>query len=431
MIDWPEVELGEHVDLLAGFAFKSANFTDEPNEAVRLLRGDNVGQGALRWNAAKHWPAHEYPCFERFHLQEGDVILAMDRPWIEAGLKYAYVRPSDLPCLLVQRVSRMRGLSSLATTFLRYLIGSEAFTGHVKSIITGVNVPHISGRDIKRFRLKLPPLETQQRIASILAAYDDLIEVNRSRVAVLEEMARRVFEEWFIRLGFPGHENMPLEDTPDGPLPKGWQRRRVSEAFTLSRGRSYRSADLAEAGGVPFVNLKCIERDGGFRSSGIKRYVGDYKPAHIVRRGDMVMAVTDMTQERRIVGRTARMPLLDEPEAVISMDLVKVCPAEHVDSAFLYCWLRNSDFGPTAARYANGANVLHLSPNAIADLPISLPPGEVQAEFGRRVEPLFALSEVIALAERGLTASRDLLLPRLLSGLLPIDAAEHELEKAA
>jgi type I restriction enzyme S subunit len=152
---------------------------------------------------------------------------------------------------------------------------------------------------------------------------------------------------------------------------------------------------------------------------------------HIVRRGDMVMAVTDMTQERRIVGRTARVPLLDEPEAVISMDLVKVLPADGVDRAFLYCWLRNSDFGPRAARHANGANVLHLSPKAIADLPISLPSPDLQVEFGRHVEPLFSLAEVIGLSEKRLAAARDLLLPRLISGQHSIANAERELEAAA
>lgn len=189
--------------------------------------------------------------------------------------------------------------------------------------------------------------------------------------------------------------------------------------------------DLAESGGLPFVNLKCMERDGGFRSSGLKRYIGDYKPAHVVTPGDLVMAVTDMTQERRIVGRTARVPLLDEPAAIVSMDLVKVCPGDDIDRTFLYCWLRNSDFGPRAARHANGANVLHLSPKAVGDLPICLPTSSLQTTFGKVVEPLFSLSETLALAERRLTASRDLLLPRLISGQLSVDRAERELEQVA
>jgi type I restriction enzyme S subunit len=143
------------------------------------------------------------------------------------------------------------------------------------------------------------------------------------------------------------------------------------------------------------------------------------------------MAVTDMTQQRLIVGRVGRVPWLDEPEAVVSMDLVKVDPTAGVDREFIYCWLRFSDFGPTAAQHANGANVLHLSPKAVADLPICLPDMATQRAFGEQVRPMFSLVETLAVAERHLVASRDLLLPRLIFGQLSVEAAERELENAA
>lgn len=223
MTSWPEVELGSHIDALTGFPFKSAQFIDENANAVRLLRGDNVAQGSLRWEGVKCWPRSDTGDYDKYELCENDVILAMDRPWIEAGLKFAYVRKADLPSLLVQRVTRMRGTATLDVQFLRYIIGSPRFTAHVKSITTGVNVPHISGKDISKYRFFLPPIETQRRIAAILGAYDDLIEVNRRRVKLLEEMARGLFEEWFVRFRFPGHETVHILDTPNGMLPDGWR----------------------------------------------------------------------------------------------------------------------------------------------------------------------------------------------------------------
>jgi type I restriction enzyme S subunit len=75
---------------------------------------------------------------------------------------------------------------------------------------------------LKDCEVSVPPREIQHRVASILGAYDDLIEVNRRRVAVLEEMARGLFEEWFVRFRFPGHEEVPILDTPEGPLPEAW-----------------------------------------------------------------------------------------------------------------------------------------------------------------------------------------------------------------
>ena len=219
-----------------------------------------MGQGILRWDGAKYWPKTECADYSQFQLREGDVILAMDRPWIEAGLKYAWVRSSDLPCLLVQRVARMRGLNGLSTDYLRYVIGSREFTGHVKSITTGVNVPHISGRDIKRFRFLMPPTAQQSRIVSILRAYDDLIEVNRRRIAVLEEMARRLFDEWFALLRFPGYETGAPVNGPPGPIPAGWRVSRVQELVERRRnGRVYKENDCEPEGQIVVIDQSSNE----------------------------------------------------------------------------------------------------------------------------------------------------------------------------
>jgi type I restriction enzyme S subunit len=145
--EWTPVQLGEVADLLTGFPFKSERYVEDET-APRLLRGDNVAQGVLRWDGAKHWSADAVDGLSQYQLREGDVVLAMDRPWIEAGLKYATLRVADLPALLVQRVARLRGSSRLDTGFLRYVIGSQAFTDHVLGIQTGTAVPHISGGQI-------------------------------------------------------------------------------------------------------------------------------------------------------------------------------------------------------------------------------------------------------------------------------------------
>jgi type I restriction enzyme, S subunit len=230
-----KVKLGDYVDLLTGFPFKSALYTQNI-EDVLLLRGDNIAQGRLRWDGAKRWSKTDLAAYVQFELQPGDVILAMDRPWIDAGLKWAWVRQESQKMLLVQRVARMRGVNGLQTDYLRYLIGSPAFTAHVLSIITGVNVPRISGPDIKSFVFELPSQDNQRRIAQILSAYDDLIETNTRRIAILEEMARRLFDEWFVMFKFPGHDSIDFVDSPMGPLPDRWKAGHLEDVITLQRG---------------------------------------------------------------------------------------------------------------------------------------------------------------------------------------------------
>ena len=193
---------------------------------------------------------------------------------------------------------------------------------------------------------------------------------------------------------------------------------------------SYRSAELVEKGGLPFVNLKCIDRDGGFRTSGLKRYLGISKPEQLVSEGDIVIAVTDMTQDRRIVGQAARVPPLAGGSGVVSMDLVKVNPRGNHSKTFLYAALRFSAFSESMQRHANGANVLHLSPKSIAAYSMAWPTEALQRAFTVLVEDQLTLIARIASSSEALRQARDLLLPRLISGELSVEAPEHAMEAA-
>ena len=419
--NWPTVKLGDHVDLLTGFPFKSAQFSNDPQD-IPLVKGENVQQGYIDWEKAKRWTRVEWESFTKFQLRSGDVVLAMDRPWIEAGLKYGWIRDRDPKALLVQRVSRMRGKDGLRADFLRYIIGSPAFTDYIRPIVTGINVPHISPAQIKDYKFPLPTNEVQRCIASILSAYDDLIENNTRRIAVFEEIARRLYEEWFVHFRFPGHEQVRMVKSELGLIPDGWKVATVGDCTIVHRGKSYKSSELAEEGGLPFVNLKCMERDGGFRKSGLKRFIGPYNETHKVTVGDMVMAVTDMTQERRIVARCGRIPRLDAGFGVISMDLVRLEPRPLVPRDYLYGMFRWSGFADEVKQHANGANVLHLLPDRISDYKLANPSQELMERFATAIGPMLQQEDVLGEKNDNLRAQRNLLLPKLISG--EIDVSE-------
>ena len=180
---WKTTTLGKEIDLLAGFAFKSAQYTNNDKD-IRLLRGDNIIQGCLRWDDVRKWPANDTNTYDRYQLRKGDVVLAMDRPWVKAGLKHATISADDLPCLLVQRTARLRGGENLDNRFLMYLIGSVAFTRHILGVQTGIGVPHISGQQIRDFEFARPPIGEQRRIAESL-------EIVRSETQCLESLYQR------------------------------------------------------------------------------------------------------------------------------------------------------------------------------------------------------------------------------------------------
>ena len=172
--EWEQPTFGEHIDLLNGFAFKSALYSDDEND-IKLLRGDNIEPNKLRWRDVKRWSKTEYESLEKYHLKVDDFIIAMDRTWITAGLKVAEVKQEDLPCLLVQRVSRIRSLPTLCQDLIKHHFSSYQFEQYVKSVQTETAVPHISATQIREFSLLLPPLQEQQKIAKILSTWDKAI----------------------------------------------------------------------------------------------------------------------------------------------------------------------------------------------------------------------------------------------------------------
>jgi type I restriction enzyme S subunit len=313
--------------------------------------------------------------------------------------------------------------SKAVPLFVYYGLRSSFGQHEIRSRAITAGVPHINLSLFQEVRLPLPPLPTQRKIAAILSAHDDLIENNNRRIELLDEMAQRIYREWFVDFRYPGHEDVPLVESELGPVPENWSIDKVADHVEVIRGRSYRSVDMADAGGVPFFNLKCVARDGGFRPEGIKRYVGEFKEAQKASTDDIIVAVTDMTQERRIVARAARVPDVGEEFGVFSMDLVKVVPKD-LPGDYVLGLLRYSEFPDRVKAHANGANVLHLHPDRIREYRFAAPALAVARQYADQVGPMEHLSDRLEAASERSRATRDLLLARLVSGAIDVSGLD-------
>ncbi len=196
----------------------------------------------------------------------------------------------------------------VSSSYLAYIFNSTWGIDSVKGNLVGVAQQHFNVSSAKELEITLPSIEIQNRIVSILSAYDDLIEVNDRRIRLLEEMAQLIYREWFVNFRFPGHENVKMVESEMRQTPEMWDVKKISDISIIYRGKSYRSSELVDIGGLPFLNLKCIERGGGFCFNGIKRFDGDYKNSQTAKPGDIIVGLTDMTQERRLVAHAARVP---------------------------------------------------------------------------------------------------------------------------
>lgn len=393
-----------------------------------LIRTPDIGLGVLLLDRAQRVDAETYRAWtKRAVPRPGDLILAREAPVGNVGIVQSGVKP-----VLGQRTVLIRtDQSRLDARFLNYLLSAPALRGWMHGVSIGATVPHLNMADIRAMPMPpLPPLPIQRKVGAILSAYDDLIENNNRRITLLEEMAQRIYREWFVDYRYPGHEHVALVDSECGLIPQGWSTGRIGDHATVIRGRSYRGIDVVDEGGVPFINLKCIARDGGFRPDGVKRYAGEFKDTHKAGAGDIVMAVTDMTQERRIVARAARVPDVGEEFGIFSMDLVKIVPKD-VPAEYLLGLLRYSDFPDEVKAHANGANVLHLHPDRISDYHAIFSSPATARDYSCLVAPAQHLSDGLHATNERLREARGVLLPRLVSGEVDVTALDIAIPEAA
>lgn len=183
--DWPELRIDEISEFQTGFAFRSEEYSSEPR-AVKLCRGANVMPDRLDWSDLASWPASRVREVERFQLRESDVVIAMDRPWISEGFKVAQVGSADLPCLLLQRVARLRVGELVKSSVLYQALRQPEFKTHCKP--TETTVPHISPDEIRGYTFPVPPMSVQVRFDKIAAAIGRLTAVHSASLSKLDAL---------------------------------------------------------------------------------------------------------------------------------------------------------------------------------------------------------------------------------------------------
>ncbi|MBJ2165888.1 restriction endonuclease subunit S [Acidovorax sp. IB03] len=193
-VGWEWVRVGDVVELLNGYAFKSEWFKPA---GVRLLRNVNISHGHVDWSVPVMLDAIAAKSYEQFALRAGDIVLSLDRPIISTGLKYAVIRDSDLPCLLLQRVARLTACACLSSEFLQLWLKSDLFVGTIDPGRSN-GVPHISTKQVAGLAFALPPLAEQSRIVTRVTALRRLCADLRQRLAERQSVQARLAEALLI-----------------------------------------------------------------------------------------------------------------------------------------------------------------------------------------------------------------------------------------
>ncbi len=165
---WSRIKLKYCINLLPGFAFKSSSYSSNESD-IPLLRGVNVNPGKLNWEDKVSWPKASLAPHLKYLLEPGDLVIGMDRPWVGDGIRVAPVQACDLPCLLLQRVARLRAANRITQEFLALVLTSRGFLTYFEPMLTGISVPHISPEQIGNYEATLPPVEEQEAICKFVS----------------------------------------------------------------------------------------------------------------------------------------------------------------------------------------------------------------------------------------------------------------------
>ena len=408
-MSWHEVSLGTAIRVKHGFAFKSRYFSDG-GEFVVLTPGNFNEEGGFRLRSGKdRFYTGDIP--EDYVLEDGDLIVAMT----EQGpglLGSSALIPEGGKYLHNQRLGLIQDIDDrvLDKRFLYYLFNTRPVRVQISGSATGTKVRHTAPERIYRVKVTVPADVNQQRhIASILSAYDALIENNRRRIQLLEQAARLVYREWFVRLRFPGHERVKVKDG----MPEGWERKMLAGVCeTVGGGTPSTKVPEYWDGDVTWVVpsdvtknncLVLLDSERKITEKGLRESSARLVPANAI-----------LMTSRASVGYFATMDF----EVSTNQGFINVSPHEEEMKMYL---LFNLMSRVTEIRSnAKGTTYPEISKGRFRQMDIVVPPRTLIVEFGRFAGDTLQQMRYLKRKILQLAKARDMLLPRLVNGEMSI-----------
>ena len=382
-------------------------------EIISLQRGYDLTESQRRLGAVPVVGSAGIHGFHDTAKAKGPGV-ALGRSGASFG-KVSYIREDYWPHNTTIFVTDFKGNDP---TFVRYLLESIDFS----SLNSGSAQQSLNRNYVYTVQAPKFPLPIQRRIAGILSAYDDLIENSQRRIKILEEMARRLYREWFVHFRFPGHEDCRLVESPLGEIPEGWEVKRLGDVTTkIGSGATPKGGKGAyKTEGIhlirslniydysfQFDNLACIDEDQAAGLDNVR-----------VQQNDVLLNITGASVARCAMVPSYLLPArVNQHVAIIRADEAKVSPHYLLDAI-------NSDFHKQKLlSYAQGGATREaLTKETISGFEIVVPPTLVMSRYAGVASGIHLHRETLTRQIQNLRRTRDLLLPRLLSGQIDVEA---------
>lgn len=397
--------LGDVCNLRAGNPFKTAEQGAFHGDLPFIKVSDmNLPGNWSRIQESNNWVTFEQA--QRLKLKpfdSGTVVFAK----IGEALKQNRVR------LLTRRTvidNNLMGASPqtdvLDRTFFYYLMS----TIDLAATATGTAVPYLTVATLKRLPLSIPSLSTQKEIAKVIETFDDLIENNRRRIEVLEEMARAIYREWFVKFRYPGHEDVPMVDSALGPIPEGWEVGELSDLVQLIRDTVDPAAIDAE---TPAIGLEHIPRKQiTLESWGSAGDQGSRKG--VFEKGDVLFG-----KIRPYFHKVSVAPV----DGICSTDAIVLRPAAESWGQAVFV-LSSVELVAHATATSNGTKMPRADWKVLGRWPVALPPSAIAGHFTEIARDQLEVAERLMFENARLAKLRDLLLPKLVTGEIDVSSLD-------
>jgi type I restriction enzyme, S subunit len=315
--------------------------------------------------------------------------------------------------------------SIVSPMFMFYYFSSIGKTELLKHV-SGSGVPAIASplTTLRNLRVRIPFLPIQQKIAAILSAYDDLIENNLRRIKILEEMAQTLYREWFVHFRFPGHQKVKMVNLPLGKIPEGWEIRQIDEVIeTLGGGTpSTKEPSYWEGGNINWYSPSDLTASGSMFITGSSKKItqlGLDKSS-----AKLFPAYSLMMTSRATIGVIS----INTEKACTNQGFITCIPNDRLSVFHLYFWIKENR--EKIISVASGATFKEISRGEFREFPIVVPPLLIENTFVETVEPIRRLIENLIKRNYNLVVTRDLLLPKLISGELDVSELDITIPEA-
>jgi|TARA_R110000851_G_scaffold176026_1_gene322562 type I restriction enzyme S subunit len=398
--NWRRVPIKEVYEGL----YDGPHATPKPSEEgpVFLGIGNVTEDGHLDFTKVRHISEDDYPKWtKRVTPQRGDIVFTY-----EATLNRYAIIPEGFRGCLGRRMALIRpDVEKIDTRFLHYYFFSKDWRDTIEANkLAGATVDRVPLTQFPEFPISLPPITVQRRISAILSVYDDLIENNTRRIEILEEIARRLYEEWFVHFRFPGHEEVSFKESELGEIPEGWEVKGLYDIAEVTYGHPFKAKQFNDQGeGLGAVRIRDI-RDGQ-----VKTYTTEEgKPKHIIENGDILVGMDGQFHMGKwaggkawLVQRVARFRPT-QPMSRYLLFLTIERPIKHLEETIV------------------GTTVAHLSAKDLKAMKVVVPDEAMLKMMADALEPMYELEMRLKRKNVNLRAQRDLLLPKLVSGEIDV-----------